>query len=165
MRAWYHKEMVSPMIHRMYATAFIASLSVALTLAPSESFGRSGAAPGGKICFDAFGLPAHQPCDQEFTQISHRYGITANAMQAGHSGRQQGVFTASIRACSPRMSSRMWMMRGQYQSMSLTHMMSPGMRCIDIRQGHEYASGCRSQTVTVPRGGGKKQSVNIVRCY
>src|SRR5271167_4959798 len=35
------------MIHRMCATAFIASISVALALAPNESFGRSGAAPGG----------------------------------------------------------------------------------------------------------------------
>ena len=39
---------------------------------------------------------------------------------------------ASIRACSPRMSNRMWMLRDQYRSMSPTHMMSPGMRCIDI---------------------------------
>jgi hypothetical protein len=30
---------------------------------------------------------------------------------------------------------------------------------------YEYAAGCRSQTEAVPRDDGKKQSVNIVRCY
>ena len=157
-------EMASPMMHRMYATAFIASLSVALTLAPNESFGRSGAAPGGKSAstHSASTPSAMRPrVHANFSSLrDHRQRNTGWALwptAGGFYGINQSLQPSNV---EPNVD----VARSISQHVTYTydvpwdavHRYPPGVR---------YASGCRSQTVTVPRGDGKKQSVNIVRCY
>ena len=159
--------MVSPMKHRMYAAAFIASLGVALTLAPNESFGRSGAASGGKSA------STHSASHSS----AMRSGVHAN-FSSLRDHRQRNVgwaiwptaggFYSINQSLQPsNVESNVDTTRSLSQHITYTydvpwdavHRYPPAVRV------YEYAAGCRSQTVTVPRIGGKEQSVNIVRCY
>ena len=152
-------KMASPMMHRMYVTAFIASLSVALTLAPNESFGRSGAAPGAK---SAATHSASSPS-------AMRPRVHANfSSRRDHGQRNAGWAlwppAGGFYGINQDLQPNVDVARSITQHVTYTndvpwdavHRYPPVVR---------YASGCRSQTVTVPRGGGKKQTVNIVRCY
>lgn len=157
-------KMASPMMHRMYATAFIASLSVALTLAPNESFGRSGAAPGGK---SASTHSASSPSVM-------RPRVHANFSSRRDHGKRNadwalwatagGFYGINQKLQPSDFEPNVDVARSISQHVTYTydvpwdavHRYPPVVR---------YASDCRSQTVTVPRGGGKMQSVNIVRCY
>jgi len=157
-------KMASPMMHRMYATAFIASLSVALTLAPNESFGRSGAAPGGKSASthsasspSAMRPRVHANFSSRRDHGKRNAGWALWATAGGFYGINQNLQPSDF---EPNVD----VARSISQHVTYTydvpwdavHRYPPVVR---------YASGCRSQTVTVPRGGGKMQSVNIVRCY
>jgi hypothetical protein len=157
-------KMASPMMHRMYATAFIASLSVALTLAPNESFGRSGAAPGGKSASthsasspSAMRPRVHANFSSRRDHGKRNAGWALWATAGGFDGINQNLQPSDF---EPNVD----VARSISQHVTYTydfpwdavHRYPPVVR---------YASGCRSQTVTVPRGGGKMQSVNIVRCY
>jgi hypothetical protein len=152
------------MKHRIYATAFIASLSVALTLAPSESFGRSGAGLGVKSAStnSAFRPSAARSSvhanfssrrDHGQRNVGWAFWATAGGFYGINQNLQPSDFEPNVdvvRSISEHVAYTYdvpW---------DAVHRYLPGVR---------YASGCRSQTVTVPRGGGKKQSVNIVRCY
>jgi len=157
-------KMASPMMHRMYATAFIASLSVALTLAPNESFGRSGAAPGGKSASthsasspSAMRPRVHANFSSRRDHGKRNAGWALWATAGGFDGINQNLQPSDF---EPNVD----VARSISQHVTYTydvpwdavHRYPPVVR---------YASGCRSQTVTVPRGGGKMQSVNFVRCY
>jgi hypothetical protein len=157
-------EMVSPMMHRMYATAFIASLSVALTLAPNESFGRSGAAPGGKSAstHSASHPSALRPrVHANFSSLrDHRQRNAGWALwptAGGFYGINQSLQPSNV---EPNMD----VARSISQHVTYTYDV-PWDAVHRYPRVYEYAAGCRSQTETVPRGDGKKQSVNIVRCY
>ena len=153
-------KMASPMMHRMYATAFIASLSVALTLAPSESFGRSEAA-----------LRVKSPStNSAFRPSAMRSRVHANFSSRRDHGQRNAGWA-------------LWATAGGFYGPSNVE---PNVNVTPSISGdvhytytydvpwdavhryprvYEYPAGCRSQTETVPRGDGKKQSVNIVRCY
>jgi len=154
-------------MHRMYATAFIASLIIVLTLAPNESFGRSGAAPGGK---SASAHSASQP-----SALRPRVHANVSSLR-DHRQRNAGWalwptaggFYGNYQSLEPsNVEPNMDVTRSTSEHITYTydvpwdavHRYPPAVRVT------EYASGCRSQTVTVPRRDGKKQSVNIVRCY
>jgi hypothetical protein len=152
------------MMHRMYTTALLASLGVALTLAPSESFGQSGAALGGRYAS---------------THSAPRPSVTRSRVHASFSSRRDHGQRNTGWA--------LWGTTGGFYGISQSLQPSDAEPNVDVARSisehvtytydvpwdavHRYppvvryASGCRSQTVTVPRGGGKKQSINIVRCY
>jgi hypothetical protein len=152
------------MKHRIYATAFIASLSVALTLAPSESFGRSGAALRVKSAStnstfrpSAMRSRVHANFSSRRDHGQRNTGWALWATAGGFYGINQNLQPSDF---EPNVDvARSISEHATYTydvPWDAVHRYPPGVR---------YASGCRSQTVTVPRGGGKKQSVNIVRCY
>ena len=151
-------------MHRMYWTAFIASLGMAITLASNESFGRAGAAPGGKSASthsashpSAMRLRVHANFSSLRDRRQRNAGWALWPTAGGFYGINQSLQPSNV---EPNVD----VARSISQHVTYTydvpwdavHRYPPGVR---------YASGCRSQTVTVPRGGGKKQSVNIVRCY
>ncbi len=151
-------------MHRICATAFIASLSVALTLAPNESFGRSGAASGGKSALPhSASHPSALRSRVHATFPSRRDRSQRNASWAlwptagGFYGINQNLQPSNVEqnADGTRLISEH--ITYTYDvPWDAVHRYPPVVR---------YASGCRSQTVTVPRGDKGKQSVNIVRCY
>jgi len=157
-------KMASPMMHRMFATAFIASLSVALTLAPNESFGRSGAAPGGKSTSthsasspSAMRPRVHANFSSRRDHGQRNAGWALWATAGGFYGINQNLQPSDFEPNGDVARSISQHVTYTYDvPWDAVHRYPPVVR---------YASGCRSQTVTVPRGGGKKQSINIVRCY
>ena len=157
-------KMASPMMHRMYATAFIASLSVALTLAPNESFGRSGAAPGGKSASTHSASSPSVMRPRVHANFSSRRdhgkrnaGWALWATAGGFYGINQNLQPSDF---EPNVD----VARSISQQVTYTYDV-PWDAVHRYHRVYEYAAGCRSQTETVPRGDGKKQSVNIVRCY
>ena len=152
------------MKHRMYATAFIASLSVALTLAPSELFGRSGAALGGKsVSTHSASRPSamrsrvHANFSSRRDHGQRNAGWALWATAGGYYGTNQSLQPSDVEPNVDVARSISEHVTYTYDvPWDAVHRYPPVVR---------YASGCRSQTVTVPRGGGKKQSINIVRCY
>lgn len=156
--------MASPMMHRMYATAFIASLSVALTLVPNESFGRSGTAPGGKSASTHSASTASAMRPVVHSNLSslrnHRQRNAGWALwptAGGFYGINQSPQPSNI---EPDVDAT----RSISQHISYTYDV-PWDAVHRYPRVYEFASGCRSQIETVPRGDGKKQAVNIVRCY
>ena len=152
------------MMHRMYATAFIASLSFALAIAPSESFGRSGVALGGK---SASTHSASRPSAMRsrihanFSSLRDRGQRNAGwalwATAGGYYGANQSLQPSDIEPNVDVARSISEHVTYTYDvPWDAVHRYPPVVR---------YTAGCRSQTVMVPRGGGTKQSVNIVRCY
>jgi hypothetical protein len=151
-------------MHRMYWTAFIASLGMAITLASNESFGRAGAAPGGKSA------PAHaashpsamrRGVHSNFSSLrDHRQrnaGLGFWPTTGSFYGIDQGLQPSNVEPGADVARSISQHITYTYDvPWDAVHRYPPVVR---------YASGCRSQTVIVPRGYGKKQSVNIVRCY
>ena len=152
------------MKHRIYATAYIASLSVALTLAPSASFGRSGAVVGVKSAStnsafrpSAMRSRVHANFSSRRDHGQRNAGWALWATAGGFYGINQNLQPSDFEP-------NLYVARSISEHVTYTydvpwdavHRYPPVVR---------YASGCRSQTVIVPRGYGKKQSVNIVRCY
>lgn len=150
------------MIHRMSATAFIASLSLVLTLAPNKSFGRSG--PGGKsVSTHSVSHPsAMRPgVHTNFSSLRDHRQRTAGWVlwptAGGFYGINQSLQPSSVEANVDDV-------RAMSEHVTYTYDV-PWDAVHRYPRVYEYASGCRSQTVTVPRGGDEKQSVNIIRCY
>jgi hypothetical protein len=157
-------EMGSPMMHRMYWTAFIASLGMAITLAPNGSFGRAWAAAGGKSA------PAHAAFHPSAMQVrvhsnfsslrdhrQHNAGWGLWPTAGSFYGTNQSLQPSNVEPGADVAQSISQHITYTYDvPWDAVHRYPPVVR---------YASGCRSQTVIVPRGYGKKQSVNIVRCY
>ena len=157
-------ERVNPMMHRMYATAFIASLSLALTLAPNESFGRSGAAPGGKSASprssshpSAMRPGAHATFSSLRDHRQRNAAWTLSPTAGSFYGINQNLQPSNV---EPNVDYT----RSISEHVTYTYDV-PWDAIHRYPRVYEYASGCHSQTVTVPRGDGKRQSVNIIRCY
>lgn len=152
------------MTNRMYWTAFIVSLGTAIILAPNESFGRAGAAAGGKSA------PARAAPHRSVMRVNghlnfssirdhrvHNAGWGLWPTAGGYYGTNQSLPPSNVEPgadVAPSIS----------QHITYTYDV-PWDAVHRYPQVVRYASGCRSQTVIVPRGYGKKQSVNIVRCY
>ena len=157
-------KMVNPMKHRIYATAFIASLGVALALAPNESFGKSGVASGGKSA-------SRHSASHSSTM---RSGVRANfSSLRDHHQRNVGwapwptaggFYGINQSSLPSNVESYVDPTRSISQYITYTYDV-PWDAVHRYPRVYEYASGCRSQTESVPRGDGKKQSVNIVRCF
>lgn len=152
------------MMHRMYAAAFIASLGVALTLAPDQSFGGSGAVPGGKSAsrHSASHSSTMRPRGHaNFSSLrDHRQRNAGWAFWP-----TAGSFYGIDQSVQPSIvATNMDTTRSISQHVTYTYDV-PWDAVHRYPKVYEYASGCRSQNVSVPRGDGKKQSVNIVRCY
>ena len=151
-------------MHRMYAAAFIASLSLAFALAPNKSFARSGAAPGGKSAstHSASTPSAMRPrVHANFSSLrDHRQRKAGWALWP-----TAGSFYGINQSLQPsNVESNMDVARSISQHVTYTYDV-PWDAVHRYPRVYEYAAGCRSQTETVPRSDGKKQSVNIVRCY
>ena len=158
------EEMVSPMMYRMYATAYIVFFGVALTLAPNESFGRSGAALSGQSASTrSASHPSALRTGVHANFSSHRDHRQRNAGWALWStagsfyGINQGVLPSDVERSAD-------ITRSMSDHVTYTYDV-PWDAVHRYPRVYEYASGCRSQNVMVPRGDGKRQSVSIVRCY
>src|SRR5271169_4348314 len=152
-------ELMCPMAYKMYA-AFIASLGVALTLASSESFGRSGAANAGRSA------ATHSTSHRSVARSLHHYH-----------GRNTGAFWPAAGGFFynlPNGESKVDIT--QPQSGEIHHTCTDDIpwdwahRCPPFVSSSEppstpavrpYVPGCPAQTVTVPMGDGKEQTVNI----
>ena len=156
-------EIVCPMAYKMYA-AFIASLGVALTLASSESFGRSGAASDGRSA------STHS--------ISHR--SVARSLHHHH-GRNTGAFWPAAGGFfynppngEPNVDITQPQSGDVHYTCTYDIPWDWAHRCPPFVSPSEppsapvvraYVPSCPAQTVTVPMGDGKEQTVSIVRCY
>ena len=180
------------MTYRMYLTALIGCLSLALTVASHESFGASGSAHGGasgsahgvRSGFQAF----------RFSHISHiRH---ANKLRLGHANKFRFRFSL-LRLHNQNNLGAIWPATGGYYDpyaesyMDVTEPTSGGinytqpyeipwdavhrypwgftnnsLQPVNVEPNVELSFGpaCRSQSVTVPWSDGKDQTVNIVRC-
>jgi hypothetical protein len=148
----------------MYWTAFIASLTLALTLAPNASFGRAGGAAGGKYATahaashpSAVRAKIHSNFSllRDHRQRNAGWGLWPTA--GSFYGINQGMQPSNIEPGAEVVQSISQHITYTYDvPWDAVHRYPPAIK---------YASGCRSQTVIVPRGYSKKQSVNIVRCY
>ena len=157
-------ERAYPMMHRMYAAAFIASLGVALTLAPDQSFGKSGGASGGKSASAHSASHSSAIRPRGHTNLpslrDHRQRNAGWALwptTGGFYGIDRSPQPANV---EPNVDAT----RSISQHVTYTYDV-PWDAVHRYPRVYEYAAGCRSQTETVPRGDGKKQSVNIIRCY
>ena len=151
-------------MHRMYAAAFIASLGVALILVPDQSFGRSGAAPGGKSAsaHSTSHSSAMRPKGHvNFSSLQDRRqrntGWAFWPTAGGFYGIDQSLQPSIV---EPNIDDT----RSISQQVTYTYDV-PWDAVHRYPRVYEYPAGCRSQSETVPRSDGKKQSVNIVRCY
>ncbi len=154
----------SPIMHRICTTAFIASLGAALILGPNVSYGRSGAASGRNSVSmysasytSGMRSRVHAPLSSRRDRGQRNAGWTLWPAADGFYGINQSLPPSNV---EPNVD----VTRPISEHVTYTydvpwdavHRYPPVIR---------YASGCRSQTVTVPRGDRGKQSINIVRCY
>jgi hypothetical protein len=152
------------MMHRMYTTALLASLGVALTLAPGDPFGQSGAVLGetSASTHSAFRPSAvrsrvHSSFSSKRDHGQRNTGWALWGTSGGFYGINQSPQPSDVEPNVDVARSLSEHVTYTYDvPWDAVHRYPPVVR---------YASGCRSQTVTVPRGDGKKQSINIVRCY
>jgi hypothetical protein len=156
-------ELVCAMAYKMCAV-FIASLGVALALASSGSFGRSGAANAGRSA------STHS--------TSHR-SVARSLLH--HHGRNTGAFWPAAGGFfynPPNGEQNVDITQPQLGDVHYTCTYDIpwdwAHRCPAIVGSSEppsapvvrpYVPGCPAQTVTVPMGDGKEQTVSIVRCY
>ena len=143
---------------KMSAT-FIVCLGLALTIGSKESFGKSGAAHSGRSASTHSTL--HPSAARSLRHHQGRragwalwpttggfYGINQGSQQLN--GEQNTDATRSISEHITYTYDVPW---------DAVHRYPPAVRV------YEVVAGCHSETVTVPRAAGEKQSINIVRCY
>ena len=156
-------ELVCAMAYKVYA-AFIASLGVALTLASSESFGRSGAANAGRSA------STHSTSHRSVARSLHH-----------HHGRNTGAFWPAAGGFfynppngEPELDITQPQSGDVHYTCTYDIPWDWAHRCPPFVSSSEppsapvvrpYVPGCPAQTVTVPMGDGKEQTVSIVRCY
>lgn len=145
------------MTYKMCLTVFIASLSLALTVAVNESFARSGATGhGGKSGSHASGLPSRANAASLRHQRNAGWGLWPTTSGVYVSG-QPSYVEPNVNVTGPTSQHITYTYDVPWDAV---HRYPPVVRV------HETEAGCRSETVTVPRDSdGKKQSINIVRCY
>jgi hypothetical protein len=155
-------ELVCAMAYKMYA-AFIASLGVALTLASSESFGRSGAASGGKSAL------THSTSHPSIARSQHHHGRNTGAFWSAAGGFFYNPPTGEPKVDVTQPQSGDVHYKCTYDiPWDWAHRCPPFVSPSEPSSApvvRPYVSGCPAQTVTVPMGDGKEQTVSIVRCY
>jgi hypothetical protein len=151
------------MAYKKYAV-IIAFLSVALTLASSASSGTLGgsrAARGGKSA----------------STHSTFHPLAAQSQQR-HRGRNRGAFWPTAGGffygpsngkpnvdITPPISGDIHYTYTYEPLWDAAHRYPPVVSPSETIAVRVYAPGCPTQTVTVPMGDGKEQTINIVRCY
>ena len=135
-------------------SAFIASLSaVALLLAASDSFARSGAAPGG-------GARATPPA------AGHAFGHPRRNHVGGYWPAGGGYYYAPTSgeplADAIQPASRDVRYTYTYDvPWDWAHRYPPNV----VPSDRPYVSSCSAETVTVPGRNGQDKTINITRCY
>jgi hypothetical protein len=156
-------ELVCAMAYKVYA-AFIASLGVALTLASSESFGRSGAANAGRSASTP--STSHRSVARS---LHHHHGRNTGAFWPAAGG-----FFYNPPSAEPKVDISEPQSGDVHYTCTYDIPWDWAHRCPPFVSSSEppsapvvraYVPGCPAQTVTVPLGDGKEQTVNIVRCY
>jgi hypothetical protein len=148
--------MVRAMTYRMYG-AFIASLSlVALMLAPTESFARSGGAHGG-------GFTSRHSISRPPMAHSLRH----------HRRNNEGIFWPGIGGYYEPSNGEPLVDTTQPASGEMhytftndvpwdwVHRYPPAVTPSE----RPYVPSCPAETITVPGHDGKEQTVNVMRCY
>lgn len=151
------------MAYKVYA-AFIASLGVALFLASSESFGRSGAANGGRSA------STHSTSHRSVARSRHHhlerhtgaFFLTDGGFLYNSPDGEPAVVITQPQSDDANFTCTYdipwdWAHRCPPFVSSSNPPAKPAVRA--------YVPGCPAQTVSVPLGDGKEQTVNIVRCY
>jgi hypothetical protein len=155
-------ELVCPMAYKVYA-AFIASLGVALTLASSESFGKSGAASGGRSA------STHSKSHRSIARSQHHHSRNTGAFWSAAGG-----FFYNPPNSEPNVDITQPQSGNVHYTCTYDIPWDWAHRCPPLvspseppsgQVGRPYVPGCPAQAVTVPTGDGKEQTVNIVRCY
>ena len=150
------------MAYKMYAV-FIASLGVALTVASSESFGRSGAANAGRSA------STHSTSHPSIARSQHRHGRNTGAFWTAAGG-----FFYNPPNGEPNVDITQPQSGDVHYTCTYDIPWDWAHRCPPFVSPSERPSapvvrpdvpGCPAQTVTVPMGDGKEQTVSIVRCY
>jgi hypothetical protein len=136
--------------------AFIASLgALALTFAASETFARSGGAPGA----GAAAARAMPPvAAHAFRQ--HRRNFIGPAVVGGYYYGADGTPLTDAPPSQPASND----VRYTYTydvPWDWAHRYPPNV----VPSDRPYISSCGAETVTVPGRGGREQTVNITRCY
>ena len=140
------------MTYKMYV-AFIASLSVAITVASNDTFGASGAVHGGRSASAHSASSAMRPKSPGKHHNERNAGWALWPTAGGFYGPSYVEPNVNV---TPSISGDVHYTYTYDVPWDAVHR---------YPRVYEYPAGCRSQTETVPRGDGKKQSVNIVRCY
>jgi hypothetical protein len=160
------------MTYKMYV-AFIASLSVALTVVSNQSFGRSGAAHSGKSAstHSAFHPSAVRPKSHTNAKSLRRHhernpGWAIWPTAGGFYGFDQSLQPSNVERDVDATRSVSEHITYTYDvPWDAAHRYLPAEKVNQpIVRVYEYVPGCRSQTETVPRGDGTEQTVNMVRC-
>jgi len=148
------------MTYRMYG-AFIASLSVvALILAPSETFGASGAAHGGGSA------ATHSTSHPSIVRsLRHHRGNNVRALWPAVGDVFNGPWNGE-----PVVDVTQPMSGDSHYTCKYDIPWDWVHRCPPVVTAPQpvfraYVPGCPVQTVTVPWDDGKAQTVNIVRCH
>jgi hypothetical protein len=149
------------MTYKMYV-AFIASLSVAITVASNDTFGASGAVHGGKSASAHSAPSAMRPESPGKHHNERNAGWALWPTAGGFYGPSYVEPNVNV---TPSISGDVhytytydvpWDAVHRYPLVINTH--EPVVR--------PYVPGCPAQTVTIPLGDdGKEQTINIVRCY
>ena len=134
--------------------AFIASLgALALTFAASETFARSGVAPGAAAARAMPPAGAHP-----FRH--HRRNFIGPAVVGGYYNGADGAPLVDAPQSQPASND----VRYTYTydvPWDWAHRFPPNV----VPSDRPYVPGCGAETVTVPGRGGREQTVNITRCY
>ena len=129
--------------------------------------GRSQAAPGGKSA--SMHSAAHQsPTRSKLHANSSSFGDLRQRYAGWALWSTAGAFYGLNQSLQPSsVEPNMDVTRSMSEHATYTHDVpwDAVHRYPPAVRGYEYASGCRSQNLTVARRGGKLQRVNIVRCY
>jgi hypothetical protein len=143
-------ELVCPMAYKMYA-AFIASLSVALTIASNETFARS-ASRGGFTSTHSISHPsvAHSLRHRRRNNVGTLWPAVGDFFYGPSNGEPGVDFTQPTSGDIPYDVPWDW-----------AHRYPP----VVIPSERPYVPSCPTETVTVPGLDGKEQTVSIMRCY
>ena len=152
------------MAYKMYA-AFIASLSVALTLASNETFGGSAVVRGGAATHPNFRPLAVR-------SLNHRNGRNVGNVFPGTGGYYWDPSTSEPSAEIPQAAPGHTSSDINYtykpdMPWDWAHRFPPGYftnAAAPAAPSVAYVPGCTTQTVTVPGADGKDQTVTMVRC-
>ena len=141
----------------------ISSLGLALTLASSASsgtIGSSGGARGGKSA------STHSTFQRSVANTLQRRRESNTGFWPTGSGFFYGSSNSEPKAdVAPSISGDVHYSYTYEPLWDAAHRYPPAVSPSEPIVVRSYAPGCPTQTVTIPMGDGKEQSINIVRCY